>query len=168
MATQIATRRTESADRWMKALDRALANGLEVFVVNDTGERMVTSASQLDTLYRTNGRHCTCAAALAGDPVCQHRAVVRYVMGWLGEPSPSSPAARPAVTRRCLSCTAGKVETWGVSGPIGWTACSVCGGTGALPAPQPQPEAAPVFDLTTFLWGDLPKPKTPASRKRAA
>ena len=89
--------RTESAARWEKALARALANRLEVFQVADTGERMVTSASQLDTLHRTDGRTCTCAAALAGDAVCQHRAVVRFVIGWLPEPSPRD--AGP-----CASC----------------------------------------------------------------
>jgi hypothetical protein len=95
MAVQIQSRRNhpESAERWQKALQRAIANGLEVFMVADTGERMVTSASQLDTLHRTDCRHCTCAAGVAGDPVCQHRAVVRYIMGWL--PEPSAPALAP-------------------------------------------------------------------------
>jgi hypothetical protein len=54
MAEQMQTR-TESAARWEKSLARALAAGPEVFVVADTGERMVTSASQLDTLHRTDG-----------------------------------------------------------------------------------------------------------------
>jgi hypothetical protein len=137
MAVQVQTRHTESAARWQKALARAIANGLEVFVVNDTGERMVTSSSALDTLYRSDGRHCTCAAGLAGDPICQHRAVVRYVMGWLPAPASGAPALLPVATRRCLSCTNGKVEEIGVSGPIGWAPCSVCQGSGTLPAPQP-------------------------------
>jgi len=81
----------ETPARWQKALDRAIGNGLEVFVVNDTGERMVTSASSLDTLHRTDGYTCTCeAAALGADPVCQHRAVVRSLFGWL--PDPAGPA----------------------------------------------------------------------------
>jgi hypothetical protein len=96
MAVQMQRRtRTESAERWEKALQRAIANGLEVFQVADTGERMVTSASQLDTVHRTDCRHCTCAAGVAGDPVCQHRAVVRFIMGWLPEPSPAAPALAP-------------------------------------------------------------------------
>src|SRR3954468_17530511 len=80
--------RVDSLERWHKALARAIAQGLEVFVVADTGERMVTSASKLDTLHRTDGRTCTCEAAVAGDPVCQQPAVVRFVLGWLPTPEP--------------------------------------------------------------------------------
>ncbi len=89
-------RRTVAAtpDRWEKALARAVAAGLEVFRVADTGEVMVSSASKLDTLHRTDGQRCSCEAALAGDPVCQHRAVARFVLGWL------APAA--AVCGTCL------------------------------------------------------------------
>jgi hypothetical protein len=86
----------ESPERWQRALDRAIENGLEVFLVNDTGERLVTSSSQLDLLHRTDGYTCTCeAAALGGDPVCQHRAVVRFISGWLPDPASPAPAARP-------------------------------------------------------------------------
>ncbi|MDQ3225671.1 MAG: hypothetical protein M3Q50_03425, partial [Chloroflexota bacterium] len=96
--------RTDSAERWDAALKRALTNGLEVFTVADTGERFVTSASQLDMLHRTDGRVCTCAAGVAGDPVCQHRAVVRFVAGWLPEPSPTTPA-RGSASVNCPDCS---------------------------------------------------------------
>ena len=89
--------RAESPERWQKALGRAMAAGLEVFRVADTGELMVTSASKLDTLHRTDGRACTCEAALAGDPTCQHRAVARFVLGLL----PASPPPA-AVCSKCL------------------------------------------------------------------
>jgi hypothetical protein len=82
----------ETPERWAKALARAFANGLEVFRVADTGELMVTSATKLDTLHRTDGRSCTCEAALAGDRVCQHRAVARFVLGW--PPAPVAPICR--------------------------------------------------------------------------
>jgi protein gp37 len=53
-----------------------MAQGLEVFTAADTGERMVTSASKLDTLHRTDGRdwvrrardHC-----LAAKVACFHK-----------------------------------------------------------------------------------------------
>lgn len=93
-------RRFETPERWQRALQRAIDNGLEVFSVSDTGERMVTSASKLDTLHRTDGYSCTCEAALAGDPVCQHRAVVRFVMGWEPEPSAPAPVLRPTWEER--------------------------------------------------------------------
>ena len=96
-AAPVSMRRRNVADtpvRWQRALARARAAGLEVFRVADTGELMVTSASKLDTLHRTDGRRCSCEAVLAGDPVCQHRAVARFVLGWL------APAA--AVCGTCL------------------------------------------------------------------
>ena len=137
MAVQMQQRpaRTESAARWEKALARALANGLEVFQVADTGERMVTSASQLDTLHRTDGRACTCAAGLAGDPVCQHRAVVRFVMGWLPEPSPPTPALVPVPARPCFWCNgSGRIPN---DFDREYVACRACAGAGAVPASRP-------------------------------
>jgi len=139
---QTITQRTETPERWARALDRALDAGLEVFRVADTGERFVTSASQLDTLHRCDGEVCTCVAAVAGDPVCQHRAVVRWTLGTLPVVVVRVDALAPSP---CPSCTAGKIEEWGVSGPIGWMPCSICGGSGVLgpntmPAVQAQPE----------------------------
>ncbi len=40
---------------------------------------------------------------------------------------------------RCLSCTAGKIEEWVAGHVSGWKPCAVCGGTGAMLAPQPMP-----------------------------
>ena len=93
MASQVATRQLVGGpERWAKALERAVENGLEVFAVADTGERFVTSASRLDVLHRPDGYSCTCEAAVAGDEVCQHRAVVRHLLGWLPEPTAPAPA----------------------------------------------------------------------------
>ena len=94
----------ETPERWEKALTRAVEQGLEVFMVNDTGERLVTSSSRLDVVHRTDGFECTCEAALLGaDPVCQHRAVVRYIFGWLPEPTP--PAVGGHARRRARNET---------------------------------------------------------------
>jgi hypothetical protein len=130
MVTQsVSQQRVESPARWQKALERAVANGLEVFTVHDTGERMVTSASRLDVLHRTDGRACTCEAALAGDPVCQHRAAVRFLLGWLGPASVAVPA-------ECSTCT-GRGWSYGEVGgghgiPSRLTCCR-CAGTGRSP-----------------------------------
>jgi hypothetical protein len=87
----------ESPERWQKAFQRAIEQGLEVFVVNDTGERLVTSATRLDIVHRTDGYTCTCEAAVLGaDPVCQHRAVVRSLFGWLTDPTPAAPTPAQA------------------------------------------------------------------------
>src|SRR5690242_11194445 len=93
MVAQIGRCHGETNERWRKALERALEAGLEVFVVADTGERMVTSASKFDVLHRTDGVSCTCKAALSGDPICQHRAVLRFVMGWLALPESAATLA---------------------------------------------------------------------------
>ncbi len=110
--------RPESPERWHRALARAMAAGLEVFRVADTGELMVTSASKLDTLHRTDGRRCSCEAALAGDAVCQHRAVARFVLGWL------APAA--AVCATCLG--KGHLEEYAEAEgvPVAWQVPCSC------------------------------------------
>ena len=48
-----------------------------------------------NTLHRTDGHACTCEAAVAGDPVCSHRAPLRYALRWLPEPAAAAPT--PAV-----------------------------------------------------------------------
>ena len=131
--------RPETPERWERALQRALANGLEVFVAADTGERMVTSASQLDTLHRTDGTECTCKAGLSGDPVCCHRAVVRFVSGWLGDgPETPAPALAPVACLRCNGC--GRVPN---DYRERYDPCPVCGGTGGVPAPVTRPYGLP-------------------------
>lgn len=91
--------RRESPARWAKALERSLSLGLEVFVAADTGERFVTSASQLDMLHRSDGDRCTCKAGLSGDPVCCHRAAVHFVEGRLAVESDTEP--QPVACVRC-------------------------------------------------------------------
>ena len=121
---QVRERRATAA-RWRAALDRAVAPGLEVFVVADTGERLVTSASKLDTLHRTDGRSCPCEAALAGDPVCSHRAAVRCGLGWV-------------LTPGCEACAGSgrDPECAGHTTPTGRVVCEceACGGSGLAPA----------------------------------
>jgi len=92
---QAPARRTtaDTPARWERAIERAFANGVEPLQVAGTGEWVVTSASRVSTVYRTDGRRCECEAALAGDPVCQHRAAVRYVLGWLSTPE-AAPSCR--------------------------------------------------------------------------
>ena len=120
---QVRERRATPA-RWRAALDRAVEHGLEVFVVADTGERLVTSASRLDTLHRTDGRSCTCEAAVGGDPVCSHRAAVRCALGWVLTPGCEACAG----TGRDPECKGHKTPTGRVV-----CECEACGGTGLAP-----------------------------------
>ena len=139
---QVVQVRRETPERWATALQRSIALGVEVFVAADSGERFVTSASQLDTLHRTDGTECTCKAGLSGDPVCCHRAAVRFCLGWL-----ATGDAAPAVAQKCPSCSAGKIVEVGISGPIGCTPCPACGGTGVVPAPPTRPYGLPAGEI---------------------
>ena len=94
MQTLTRPRRTESPERWRAALERAIQNGIEPLQIAGTGEWVVTSATRLGTVYRSDGTACECEAALALDPICQHRAAVRFVRGLLApDPEPEPPAA---------------------------------------------------------------------------
>src|SRR4051794_28641296 len=89
MGTTITRQRVETPERWEKALQRALDGGVEIFRIAGTGEMVATSATKLDTVYRVDGHQCECEAALAGDPICTHRAAARFILGWLtGQAAP--------------------------------------------------------------------------------
>jgi hypothetical protein len=138
--------RVETLERWHKALVRAIDQGLEVFTVADTGERMVTSASKLDTLHRTDGRHCTCEAAVAGDPVCQHRAVVRSILGWLPAETPAELGIAAPAPVDCPQCNGGGVIYVRECARAGWPFpdCPACGGTGTrTPSSAPRSHGRP-------------------------
>jgi len=92
---QQTTRRAESPERWRAALYRAFAAGVEPLQVGHTDRWVVTSATRLATVYETDGVSCGCEAALAGDPICQHRAAVRFVLGRLGLDPEPAPSPRP-------------------------------------------------------------------------
>jgi hypothetical protein len=123
-ATPVTRQRPNTYERWKKALRRAIDNGLEIFTVNDTGERFVISASKLDTLYRTDARISSCASGVAGDPVCQHRAVVRFTLGWQRLPEPA-----PA---QCIWCNGtGRIPN---DYHERYDVCDMCGSTGTRSA----------------------------------
>ena len=108
MVTTVNRQRVESTARWQSALQRAIANGIEPLQIAGTGEWVATSASKIGTVYRTDGVNCECDAGLAGNPVCQHRAVVRFIRGHLVMPD----AAETPASIDCPSC-----------GGRGWTYC---------------------------------------------
>src|SRR5689334_22463332 len=94
--------RIETPQRWHAALRRSVENGIQLLMVNDTGERFATSSKNDGALYRVDTETCSCPAGVAGDPVCLHRAALRAALGWLA-PEPVAPAevtTRPA----CGAC----------------------------------------------------------------
>jgi hypothetical protein len=66
----------DSPARWDAALKRAIGKGLRLFQHDATGQ-WFCSASDGQSLYAVGHYTCECAAALANDPVCQHRALFR-------------------------------------------------------------------------------------------
>lgn len=125
--------REATPDRWARALDRALHSGVEILTTQD-GERFATSSSRLDTLYRVSPDSCDCPAAQAGDPICQHRAALRSILGILPVLTLRIDELIPADAPRCTWCF-GRGERWAGSvdderNPQRLITCPECCGTG--------------------------------------
>jgi len=138
-ATPIDTRNATAM--WVRALDRAIQNALDVLVEPISGEAFVESATRPGKLYAVSATTCTCPAGAHGVP-CQHRACYLAQIGAL-----PLPVSVPVATPPCPACTAGKVEEFGVSGPIGCKPCPACDGTGVVPAPATRPYGLPVIEI---------------------
>jgi hypothetical protein len=112
--------RTGSPARWMKAAERAVAEGVQVRQLAGSGQWIASSGSDSTVAYEVevtgNVAHgCGCLAGLNNDPVCKHRAAFYLLIGAL-DPEPEPPAsAAPVVCFRCRGAEAG---------------CSVCHGVG--------------------------------------
>lgn len=75
--------RVESDARWMRAYFRALDAGIDAMEIGGGSGYAVESATSSSVVYLVDaaGITCTCQAGQAGDPVCLHRAVVRFFGG---------------------------------------------------------------------------------------
>ena len=140
MATQFEPR--VATVKWAKALERAIEEALDVLVEPISGEAFVESATRPGTLYAVSASTCSCPAGARG-LVCKHRACYLAQIGELPLPT----IVGVPVVQTCPSCAAGKIElhaprSWE---SLGWKACDVCGGTGVLPAPRPQPYGLPAI-----------------------
>lgn len=81
--------------RWKKAVERAISEGVEVRQLAGSGAWIATSGSQAGVAYelRVSGNFawgCECLAGMNGDPVCKHRAAWYLLAGSL---DPQPPAA---------------------------------------------------------------------------
>ncbi|MCA9878273.1 MAG: hypothetical protein KC442_10845 [Thermomicrobiales bacterium] len=132
------TARPASPQRWRKAAERALTEGVRVCQLQGTGQWIATSGSNGSTAYELlitgNVAHdCDCLAGLNGDPVCKHRAAFYLLIGALDlNPEPEPPA--PASLVNCPECHGGGViynrelERLGLLYPT----CHVCHGAGQV------------------------------------
>lgn len=144
MVTAVTRQRIESPERWAKALQRAIAHGIDILdIAGDPGHFAVESQSRPGVVHLVDaaGRGCTCEAATTGDPVCAHRAIVRFVAGLLTMPvAPAVPAkGTPAETPASVECGECHGRGWHyveVKGGRAFpdqVACRRCGGAGRMP-----------------------------------
>ncbi len=116
--------RTSSPARWMKAAERAVAEGVQVRQLAGSGQWIASSGSDSTVAYEVqvtgNVAHgCDCLAGLNGDPVCKHRAAFYLLIGALDpEPEPPAAASAPVICFRCRGAEVG---------------CPVCQGAGVRP-----------------------------------
>lgn len=136
MAQQMQTRRSRQAspERWQKAAQRAVAEGIQIRQLAGTGQWIANSGSDAAVAYEIevtgNIAHgCGCLAGLNDDPVCKHRAAFYLHIGTLNsEPEPPAPAA----SSDCPDCRGSGVIYNRDVERAGWLYpnCAACGGTG--------------------------------------
>jgi hypothetical protein len=113
--------RLDSPERWQKAAERAIAEGIQVRQLQGSGQWIANSGSDATVAYELevtgNVAHgCDCLAGLNGDPVCKHRAAFYLLIGAIDPtPEPDPPALGAVLCFRCRGTDAG---------------CPVCGGAG--------------------------------------
>jgi hypothetical protein len=73
------------AQRWARALNRALLQGLDVLTEPLSGETFVESSRTPGVVYRVSPESCSCAAGSHGQP-CAHRAALLAQLGELALP----------------------------------------------------------------------------------
>jgi hypothetical protein len=142
VAPQVRTNRTASPERWQKAAERALAEGIEVRQVNASGMWVANSGSQANVAYllEITGslvQSCSCPAGSFGDLCCKHAARFYLDAGLLEledlEPDPPALGA----TVDCPECCGCGVIYDRTLERAGWLypTCPACQGSGVLPAP---------------------------------
>src|SRR5215213_4265640 len=143
MIEQQTRTRTSSPARWMKAAERAVAEGVQVRQLAGSGAWIASSGSDFSVAYELavtgNVAHgCGCLAGLNGDPVCKHRAAFYLLIGALVLPEPEPPA--PASAADCPACHGcGVLYDKGLErAGLLYPTCTACHGTGVrMPAQRP-------------------------------
>jgi hypothetical protein len=123
--------RRETPEQWNRALQRAIAEALDVLTEPQSGRTFVESGTTPGIVYEVTEHGCSCKAGQNGVP-CKHRACLLAQLGILPlDTEPESASASAPTVRRCSwYAGAGLVEQWGVSAPIGALTCPDCGGSG--------------------------------------
>jgi len=127
--------RPSTAEDFHRLADLAHERGLRVFE-SAPHTWWCTSHSSPLRLHVVTGYTCDCPGFFHHGR-CTHHAALLAHLGWLPEVEDEAPISA------CPACTAGKIEEFGVSGPIGCKPCPVCDGTGVVPAPATRPYGLP-------------------------
>ena len=134
---QVQSRRNGQAspERWQRAAERALAEGIDVRQVNASGMWVANSGSQANVAHLleitgTLVQSCSCPAGIFGDPCCKHAARFYLDMGLLAidDPEPDPPALGGTVD--CPECC-GCGQLWHRGGFA--LPCPRCHGAGIAP-----------------------------------
>ena len=80
MGTAMRTRWQATADRWTAAVERGEREGVQVRLLG-CGAWNAASGTDRGGAYVVTFHDCECRAALEGDPVCKHRAMLRVRVG---------------------------------------------------------------------------------------
>lgn len=137
MATAVRRPRVATPERWQRALERALSEGIEVRQVNSSGMWVANSGTHAGVAYMLEivggvVRSCSCPAGEFGDPVCKHAARYYFDAGLLDPEPPAAPASAPC--GRCHGAGALTMPAATASAvyptPI---ACRACQGVGQVP-----------------------------------
>lgn len=115
------------ADQWLRALDRAIAESIDILVEPISGQTFA-EASSGHTLYIVTPTSCTCEAGTRGR-ICKHVACLLHQTGQFPVPLPVAEDVVLAETTApaCPHCSAGRVEEWTAGHVSGSTRCSECG-----------------------------------------
>jgi len=139
--------RENSRARWLKAAERAIAEGIQLRQLSGSGQWVACSGSDASVAYEVEitGRvahGCGCLAGMNGDPVCKHRAAFYLSIGVISlTPEPDPPALGAA--GECPDCNgcgvhySRELERLGLLYPT----CRVCDGTGVITVPALRPAA---------------------------
>ncbi len=84
----------DTPERWQAALQRASTQGVQIRQIQ-CGAWVATSGTDAEAAYLVTSHGCECAAGVALDPVCKHRAALREMLGTLALDAPVAPAVEP-------------------------------------------------------------------------
>ena len=91
METTTRRQNQDTPERWQTTLTRAHAQGVTCRQIQ-CGAWVATSGTDSDSAYLVTSHGCECAAGVALDPVCKHRAALREMLGTLAREAPEVPA----------------------------------------------------------------------------